>query len=452
MNKTKPSKSKNTQFQLVYWGIILLLVVSILLLIAVPMNSKRYMVSINDSYASARSIFGGYDAGSYLEGALQLLGINESVFGVSEYPWILWPPGMSVTFYLLGTIDLFFKHALLSGVLIQSIAATTILGTLGRFYSKKFLKSFSIVLALILFSPFRDWILGVGLMYGEGPGFAFLVFAFTYMFTKERKIKCDKKSTFTYLRSIVFFGFLISGAAYFRSPIDSLVLMSLPVFFVYLAMSWRNKSQIKVLHYSVFYFSYFLFTLPWRIIANNKFGIPLTRWTGNGLDTSVFYLSNDQLVANSQNAWADGNINWGCILDSLTCGKRSNGSLLDLFVLAIQNPVAFFKIRIPQYFETMGLPGWELYPSNGPVNVLQAILYCCFIVFVTLKSLKVLRVGKHDLSFVLALVFFYGNYVIILFTLFESRYLLISTLMGIVIVIQSNYLLNARLISQYRNP
>jgi hypothetical protein len=184
--------------------------------------------------------------------------------------------------------------------------------------------------------------------------------------------------------------------------------MSLPVFFVYLAMSWRNKNQTKVLHYSVFYFSYFLFTLPWRIIANNKFGIPLTRWTGNGLDTSAFYLSNDQLIANSQNAWADGNINWGCILDSLTCGKPSNGSLLDLIILAIQNPVAFLKIRIPQYLETMGLPGWELYPSNGPVNVLQAILYCCFIVFVTLKSLKVLKVGKHDLSFSLCNQNLYG--------------------------------------------
>jgi hypothetical protein len=126
--------------------------------------------------------------------------------------------------------------------------------------------------------------------------------------------------------------------------------------------------------------------------------------------------------------------------------------LFDLLVLAIQNPVAFFKLRIPQYFETMGLPGWELYPSNGPINVLQAILYCCFIVFVTLKSLKVLKVGKYDLSFLLALVFFYGNYVIILFTLFESRYLLISTLMGIVIVIQSNYLINDHLKSQHRKP
>jgi hypothetical protein len=452
MNKTKPSKSKNTQFQLVYWGLILLLVVSILLLIAVPMNSKRYMVSINDSYASARSIFGGYDAGSYLEGALQLLGINELVFGVSEYPWILWPPGMSVTFYLLGTIDLFFKHALLSGVLIQSIAATAILGTLGRFYSKKFLKSFSIVLALMLFSPFRDWILGVGLMYGEGPGVAFLVLAFTYMFTTERKIKRDNKSTSTYLRALVFFGFLISGAAYFRSPIDSLVLMSLPLFFVYLAMSWRNKSQTKVLYFSIFYFSYFLFTLPWRFIANYKFGIPVTSWTGIGKDTSWAYLSNEQLAANGQNAWADGNINWGCILDPQTCGKPGNGSLFDLLVLAVQNPVAFFKLRIPQYFETMGLPGWELYPSNGPVNVLQAILYCSFIIFVTLKSLKVLKAEEYNLSFLLALVFFYGNYVIILFTHFESRYLLISTLLGLIIVIQSNYLINDRLKSQHRKP
>lgn len=437
---------------MIYWGLILLLVVSILLLIAVPMNSKRYLVSINDSYASARTIFGGYDAGSYLEGALQLFGINELVSGVSEYPWILWPPGMSVTFYLLGTIDLFFKHALLSGVLIQSITATAILGTLGRFYSKKFLKSFSIVIALMLFSPFRDWILGVGLMYGEGPGLAFLVLAFTYMFTKERKIKRDNKSNSDYLRALVFFGFLISGAAYFRSPIDPLVLLSLPVFFFYLMMKWRSKSRTDVLFYTGFYLSYFLFTLPWRFIANHKFGIPLTRWTGNGRDVSAAYLSNDQLIANSQNAWADGNINWGCILDTQTCGKPSNGSLFDLLVLAIQNPVAFFKLRIPQYFETMGLPGWELYPSNGPINVLQAILYCCFIVFVTLKSLKVLKVGKYDLSFLLALVFFYGNYVIILFTLFESRYLLISTLMGIVIVIQSNYLINDHLKSQHRKP
>ena len=452
MNKTKLAKSKNTQFQLIYWGLILLLVVSILLLRAVPMNSKRYMVSIYDSYASARSIFGGYDAGSYLEGALQLLGINELVFGVSEYPWILWPPGMSVTFYLLGTIDLFFKHALLSGVLTQSIAGTAILGTLGRFYSKKFLKSFSIIFALILFSPFRDWILGVGLMYGEGPGFAFLVLAFTYIFTIERKIKRDNKSTSTYFRALVFFGFLISGAAYFRSPIDALVLLSLPVFFVYLIMKWRSKSRIDVLLYSVFYISYFIFTLPWRFIANNKFGVPLTRWTGNGRDTSAAYLSNDQLIASSQNAWANGNINWGCILDAQACGKPNKGSLFDLLVLAAQNPVDFIKLRIPQYFETMGLPGWELYPSNGPVNVLQAILYCCFIIFVTLKSLKVLKMGKYDLSFLLALVFFYGNYVIILFTLFESRYLLVSTRIGIVIVIQSNYLLNVRLKSQHRKP
>jgi hypothetical protein len=217
-------------------------------------------------------------------------------------------------------------------------------------------------------------------------------------------------------------------------------------------MKWRSKSRTDVLFYTGFYLSYFLFTLPWRFIANHKFGIPLTRWTGNGRDVSAAYLSNDQLIANSQNAWADGNINWGCILDTQTCGKPSNGSLFDLLVLAIQNPVAFFKLRIPQYFETMGLPGWELYPSNGPINVLQAILYCCFIVFVTLKSLKVLKVGKYDLSFLLALVFFYGNYVIILFTLFESRYLLISTLMGIVIVIQSNYLINDHLKSQHRKP
>ena len=452
MNKKKNYKSRNSKFQLIYWSLILLLVVNILLLVAVPMNSRRYLVSINDSYASARTIFGGYDAGSYLEGALQLFGINELVSGVSEYPWILWPPGMSVTFYLLGTIDLFFKHALLSGVLIQLISATAILGTLGRFYSKKFLKSFSIVIALILFSPFRDWILGVGLMYGEGPGLAFLVLAFTYMFTKERKIKRDNKSNSDYLRALVFFGFLISGAAYFRSPIDPLVLLSLPVFFFYLMMKWRSKSRIDVLFYTGFYLSYFLFTLPWRFIANRKFGIPLTRWTGNGRDFSGAYLSNDQLIASSQNAWADGNVNWGCILDVQACGKPNSGSLLDLLVLAAQNPIDFIKLRIPQYFETMGLPGWELYPSNGHVNVLQAIFYCYFITFVTFKSLKVLRAGKYDLSFLIALVFFYGNYIIILFTFFESRYLLISTLMGIVIVIQSNNLLNVRLKSQHRKP
>jgi hypothetical protein len=445
MNRIKPGKSKNPQYQLMYWGLILLLVVGILLLIAVPMNSKRYMVSINDSYESARSIFGGYDAGSYLEGALQLLGISELIFGVNDFPWILWPPGMPIVFYLLGTTDIFFKHALLSGVFIQSIAVTVLLGTLGRFYSKKFLKSFSLVLALILFSPFRDWILGVGLMYGEGPGFAFLVLAFTYMFTIERKIKRDNKSTSTYFRALVFFGFLISGAAYFRSPIDALVLLSLPVFSVYLIIKWRSKSRNEILLYSAFYVSYFLFTLPWRFIANEKFGIPLTRWTGNGRDTSAAYLSNEQLIASSQNAWAGGNINWGCILDAQTCGKPSNGSFFDLLILALQHPVDFFKLRIPQYFETMGLPGWELYPSNGPINVLQAILYCCFIVFVTLKSLQVLKTGKFHLSFLIALVFFYGNYVIILFTLFESRYLLISTLIGIIIVIQSNHLLGVKL-------
>jgi hypothetical protein len=350
---------------------------------------------------------------------LQLLGINELVFGVSDYPWILWPPGMPIALYFLGTIDIFFKHALLSGVFIQSIAITALLGTLGRFYSKKFLKSFSIILALILFSPFRDWTLGVGLMYGEGPGVAFLVLAFIYLFTTEIKIQRNKSSTSSYLRALVFFGFLISGAAYFRSPIDPLVLLSLPVFFIYLVIRWRTNSRTRVLLYSVFYLSYFIFTLPWRFIVNNKFEIPLTRWTGNGRDTSAAYLSNEQLIASSQNAWADGNINWGCMLDAQACGKPNKGSLFDLFVLAAQNPVDFIKIRIPQYFETMGLPGWELYPSNGPVNVLQAILYCCFIVFVTFKSFKVLRLGIYDLSFLIALVFFYGNYVIILFTLFD---------------------------------
>jgi hypothetical protein len=192
--------------------------------------------------------------------------------------------------------------------------------------------------------------------------------------------------------------------------------------------------------------------LPWRFIAYYKFGIPVTSWTGIGKDTSWAYLSDEQLAANGQNAWAGGNINWGCILDPQTCGKPGNGSLFDLLVLAVQNPVAFFKLRIPQYFETMGLPGWELYPSNGPVNVLQAILYCSFIIFVTLKSLKVLKAEEYNLSFLLALVFFYGNYVIILFTHFESRYLLISTLLGLIIVIQSNYLINDRLKSQHRKP
>jgi len=384
MNKIeRPSGRQNKKIQLLYWGLILLLVISIQILVAIPIHNKVYMISINDSYTAARSIFGGYDAGSYLEGALQLLGINELVLGVSEFPWILWPPGMSITFYLLGSIDLFFRHALLSGILIQSIAVTALLGTLGRFYSKNYLKSFSIILALMFFSPFRDWVLGLGLMYGEGPGVAFLVLAFTYVFNAERNIPLNNKSISTYLKIIVFFGFLISGAAYFRSPIDSLVLLSLPVFFVCLAMSWRSRSQINVLLYSAFYFSYFVFTLPWRFISNYKFGIPVTSWTSIGKDTSWAYLSNEQLIANSQNAWADGNLNWGCILDSQTCGKPGDGSLFNLFVLALQNPVAFFKLRIPQFFETMGLPGWELYPSNGPVNVLQAILYCCFIIFVT---------------------------------------------------------------------
>lgn len=441
---------KQNQFLILYWLLIGFLVLSVQILFAIPIHGDIYRISLNDSYISARSIFGGYDAGSYLEGALQLLNISNLTLGANDYTWILWPPGMSVSLYFLGTIDLFFNHALLSGVLIQLIAATVTLGTLGRFYSRKFMMSFAIILVLITFSPFKDWILGVGLMYAEGPGIAFLVLAFTYLFTALRSFNSKDLTVSRYARIFALFGFLIAGAAYFRSPIDSLVLLSLPVYLVFVFIIWTKSNRVEVLLYSIFYAVYFLFTLPWRIFANNKFGIPITSWTGISKDTSWAYLSNEQLMTNKQNAWADGNINWGCILDSQTCGLPGDGSLMKLFAIALQNPVAFVRLRVPQFFETMGLPGWELYPSNGPVNVFQSILYCCFIALVSYKSFIVAKNKKIDFSFLLALVFFYGNYIIILFTHFESRYLLISTLLGIVIVIQSNYLLNFKLKSKNR--
>ena len=435
------SIGKNT----IYWAGIAILVILVEYFFTLPLHKSFYNVSFSDSFAEARKIFGGYDAGSYLEGALQLNGDEKFLRGISDFCWILWPPGMSISFWILGNFSFVFNHALSAAVIIQTLAVTLILGNIGKFYSSKYLGRIGIVSAILIFSPFRDWVLGLGFMYGEGPGIAFLCCSFIYVFNRESKTQARTKFEFSEAKTYFIFGALLSGAAYFRSPIDNLVVLSFPII-VFTCLSKRkifsNRDFVNSL---CVYFSYFLFTLPWRVISYFVLHIPLYSWTGISRDTGWAYLSNEQLLSTHQSAWGNGNLNWGCTLEKSTCGMTGTSSILNLFFIALRNPIDFLQLRVPLLFRTMGLPGWELYPSNGPVNVLQSILYCIFIAIVSYKAFSVLKYRNFYFPFMIALIFFYGNFALILVTHFESRYLLVSTFMGILIYIQSNKILNFKL-------
>ena len=150
---------------------------------SVRINNSIYSVIASDTFVEAFNKFGGLDAGSYLNGALQLRGILTNVDGQFDFVWFNWPPGMSIFYYLMSFIPLFFEHALLAGAILQVLSATLIVTIIIFPLSKLGRNFFALVgvMFFFVFSPFRDWILGNGIMYAEGPAIALLVLAcFTF--------------------------------------------------------------------------------------------------------------------------------------------------------------------------------------------------------------------------------------------------------------------------------
>ena len=89
------------------------------------LKANLYGLTTDMDFQVARATLGGHDSGSYLEGALQLLGLSEQT-KLNNFVWQLWPPGMSIILFAFSQFDYFFQHALTAGMVIQTISVLVI--------------------------------------------------------------------------------------------------------------------------------------------------------------------------------------------------------------------------------------------------------------------------------------------------------------------------------------
>lgn len=401
------------------------------------LKSNLYGLTSNMDYVVARKTLGGHDSGSYLEGSLQLLGLSEKS-QANDFVWQLWPPGMSSSLFILSKSNYLFQHALLAGALIQVISIMIIQNNLRVMISIRS-RSLSFLLPtlfLVLYSPYRDWLLGYGLLYAEGPALAFLTLSIVVLYKREQLL--DGYLIPFRLKSFVLTekwllgsaGFLFGVAAYFRGPFDTMVQACFIAWvLICLTNRVRGKSQMSLNGAGIFFGSYFIVTLPWRFFSYLVFNIPLFSWTSLSGDANWAYIPNKELIENGQEAWAHGNLNWACELVTTSCGRSVQYGVSDLIHVIMSNPWDFFLLRTPQLIKTLALPGSELYPWNGPYNFMQSAVW--LITFSLAIFLLLHRLIQNKLNFYDFVILFSvtSTVLLILFTHFENRYFLPATLL-----------------------
>jgi len=408
------------------------------------LKANLYGLSTNMDYVTARTTLGGHDSGSYLEGSLQLLGLSQKD-GLNDFVWQYWPPGMPVTLFFLSKFSFLFQHALLAGVLIQVISVLIIQNNLRIIIAERS-RALSIlfpIFFLSLFSPYRDWVLGYGLLYAEGPAIAFLTSSIVILYKRERILKGNlapltfRKFVLTEKWLLGSSGFLFGIAAYFRGPFDT---MMQACFFAWIIFSLKNKlrGQTKKSFDGawIFFGFYFIVTVPWRIISYSLFKIPFSRWTSLSGDAIWAYIPNDELIRNGQEAWAYGNLNWGCQIVTSDCGSTQRG-VSDLVNVMITYPFDFLTLRIPQFVKTLGLPGSELYPWSGKYNYVQSTVWLIItfaVLFLIFQRLVLNTVNFFEFMIIFSIT---STILLILVTHFESRYFLPATLL--VILFSASY-------------
>lgn len=403
------------------------------------LKANLYGLTTDMDFQVARTTLGGHDSGSYLEGALQLLGLSEQT-KLNNFVWQLWPPGMSIILFAFSQFDYFFQHALMAGVVIQTISVLVIQNNL-RFITKLGTRSQTAsfllpLLFLAFFSPYRDWILGYGLLYAEGPALALLSSSIALIFLRERIITRNhapcifKKIEFTNKWLVALSGALFGLAAYFRGPFDTMMMACFLGWLVFHTINiLRKKVQESFKNTWVFFGAYFIVTLPWRVTSYLLFQIPFFRWTSLSGDANWAYISNEELKQNGQEAWANGNLNWGCEIVTKECGRSSHHGVTDLIYVILNHPIDFLTLRIPQLVKTLALPGSELYPWVGPYNYLQSVVWLILVSTVTLLFAR--RVIQNRISFFEFVVIFCisSTVLLVLITHFESRYFLPATIL-----------------------
>jgi len=422
-----------------HYALVLFNLANVIVIVGVLSQSLKanlYGVATNMDYIVARKTLGGHDSGSYLEGSMQLLGISEKN-ELNDFVWQLWPPGMPFILFLLSKIGFLFQHALFAGVIIQVVSVLVIQNNLRLMLSVRSaaLSYLFPVFFLAIFSPYRDWILGYGLLYAEGPALAFLTSSVVVLHFRERILNGSsfphslRNFELTEKWLLFIAGALFAFSAYFRGPFDTMIQGCLIVWI--LVICWKKLSgnlQKNIGTPIIFFATYFVFTLPWRIYSFLEFKIAIFRWTSLSGDANWAYISHQELVNNGQEAWAYGNLNWACELIPSECGRAARHTIGDLVGVILTNPVDFLVLRIPQFVKTLALPGSELYPFSGKFNYAQSAIWLITISIVSVLFLRLLIQNKLNFINTLFLSSIFSTVVLILVTHFESRYFLPATL------------------------
>jgi hypothetical protein len=292
------------------------------------------------------------------------------------------------------------------------------------------------IVFLAFFSPYRDWVLGYGLLYAEGPALAFLTSSIVFLYKRERildgTLKPFRFKSFVLTDKWLLgcSGFAFGVAAYFRGPIDAMLQACFAAWIIFIfPIKLRGTPHKSFSSTAIFFGLYLLVTLPWRIFSFLNYKIPVFKWTSLSGDANWAYIPNEELIRNGQEAWAHGNLNWACEIVDKDCGHSVQHGLNDLFQVILNHPLEFLTLRIPQLVKTLALPGSQLYPWAGTYNYLQSAFWL-FSVSV-LIFFFVLRVLRNRINFVdfIIVISVMSTLLLVLLTHFENRYFLPATVL-----------------------
>ncbi len=436
------AKTKNLHSTLLIFGIIFIFA---LLRCQIAFKMGQYGVTPEMNFQQAREVLGGLDAGSYLAGGLSF---HDGSFRESEYNyiWQLWPPGMSIFWFVMSKIFGINGSPLLISAVMSSTLLATWVASLWFFSIKSKVKIFSrlILVFLLLSSLTQGWLLDQGIMYAEGFYIFFTVLALIII----------AQNPILSTKLLILIGVLIGLAAYFRAigftviiflAILSLIAAVISCASYFLKLKTIEKLQLfgKSKSLSIIAMAAYVITLPWTFFRETWLSTGLTKWVITGDKVWQGVWATDKQLKDSGWGITTSIDNWACHIDDLQCQEIQKNTYTDkqyffeALKTIIKNPLEFISLRATDLWHYWELNGRWLYPPQSKIpaayGTLEGSIFLLIFAVAIVFLLRSFR--KYTVLVFVELSVILGTTAPLIVFHLESRYFIPVKIVAVCIVI-----------------
>ncbi len=420
-------------------------------------DTKFFGISLDATSTELISSLGLSDPGNYMRVAVDLQDLTLS----AENSWILnlWPPGMPLYLTVLTFISGNGNPTAIATLIFISLWSVLYAILMNILISKRYFFLSVVFSYLWLFSPLlTGYNTDYGLLASDGISSVIMAFVVILMFRLMSKRIPMTQNMF--VLSVVI-GFIWAIAAHFRMvwtfAIFASIVFSYFLFFLGTQIRRRSNNQNLDLQQSnvLFLFSiaslvFVILLIPWTLIGEAKLHPGNYNWSNGNYVWAQRWMSDQYLTDGGAGFLVEGNANWSCEIDKIQCNEIANAEIAAgtfysgygpyshselrnrALLSAIESPLHWLKIMTTKLFETwVTIPGASI--GSAP-NLLGGILT----IFAYIASLFFLIRNVITTNNIFALfMFFISTFAIAILYLehFESRYLIPTQVLGIVILI-----------------